>query len=384
MLVEHFPVDDTEITQEIPAVAPQSVQPARHYPVKTVEQQPLWVKILQLVGGLAFLLAVFLILHIVYVYWGISFDQIHEQETIAAQASKQHVDVDLTSEKIAKPQTSEPPVEGGEPSNEQFIGWMYIPGIETGWKRAIQEGTGLDVLDNGGLGHYKNTPMPGQIGNTAYAGHRTPGDLGYVDRLKPGDAIVIQTAQHWYVYKVMNSWVTVPTDGTVLEAEQPNVRWLTLTTCDPMIATVEASLQHRFIVRARFSYWANVRDGIPQELSTSRQQKPAQFVVNRAKQTVRTISKSAPITPILAMVLLVIWVLFNGLNWLLWRKEREPKPASWSPVTLMWRLQAGPIVLRCLSYVFWWGMLVMVLWAWVSPWVNAQFPQLLTGNPTIG
>lgn len=34
--------------------------------------------------------------------------------------------------------------------------------------------------------------MPGAVGNSAYAGHRTGGDLGYIDRLQTGDAIVIQ------------------------------------------------------------------------------------------------------------------------------------------------------------------------------------------------
>ncbi|MBT1162578.1 sortase [Bifidobacterium sp. SO1] len=337
----------------------------------------------QFLGGISFLLLIICGLQIVYMYWANSFDQIHIQETVAAQTAKKTIpDVDLTSDKIAKPQSGDPPIPG-EPSNESVIGWMYIPGIETGWKRAIQEGVGLDVLDNGGLGHYPNTAMPGQLGNTAYAGHRTPGDLGYVDRLKNGDAIVIQTADHWYVYKVMSSWVTTPDDFRVLDADQPNARWLTLTTCHPMIATVDASLQHRFIVRARFSYWANVKDGIPQELSVDRKAEPVNFVSNKAKQTVRRISKSAPITPILTGCMLVVWLLFNGFGWLLWRGNRRSRPVSWSVMTVFWRLQQGPLVLRLINYAFFWIMVALAVWAWLSPVVSVYMPWL-NGSPTLG
>lgn len=52
--------------------------------------------------------------------------------------------------------------------------------------------------------------MPGSIGNSSYAGHRTPGDLGPADTLKPGDPIIIQTADHWYVYEMQSSWMTTP------------------------------------------------------------------------------------------------------------------------------------------------------------------------------
>ncbi|MBT1161723.1 class E sortase [Bifidobacterium sp. SO1] len=332
-------------------------------------------------SGVCMLMVVLICLQVVYMYWGNSLDQTHIQETMTTRTGQAIPDADLTSERIAKPQSGDPPIPV-EPGNEDVIGWMHIPGIETGWKRAIQEGTGLDVLDNGGLGHYRNTAMPGQVGNTAYAGHRTPGDLGYVDRLKNGDAIVIQTADHWYVYKVMTTWVTTPDDANVLSADQPNVRWLTLTTCHPMIATVDASLQHRYIVRARFAYWANVKDGIPRELSTGKNTGKA--TVAKAKSLIRRVSKNAPITPMLTGVMLIVWLLFNGVCWLAWRKDRVRRPVSWNVMTVVWRLQYGPVLLRVFGWLFFWLTVTFAVWAWVSPWAAECMPWLMSGSPTLG
>lgn len=165
-------------------------------------------RILQLLSGLSLTLAILCVFHVGWVWWGDSLDSIHTQQTLAARHGVKDVDAGDTT-RIAKPRDGDPPGED-EPAYGTVLGWMWIPRFGDDWKRAIQEGTGTDVLANQGIGHYEHTPMPGGKGNSAYAGHRTPGDLGPADTLQPGDPIVIQTGGHWYVYRVQSSWMTTP------------------------------------------------------------------------------------------------------------------------------------------------------------------------------
>ena len=274
--------------------------------------------VLQCSIGIIFTIVIILIAQIGWMFFGHDLDSIHTQVANSKRVSlNQNIDLDTT--RIAKPQAGEVPVDG-TPTHAQVIGWMYIPKIEFGWKRAIQQGTDQIVLDNQGIGHYEQTVMPGAVGNSAYAGHRTGGDLGYIDRLQTGDAIVIQTAEHWYVYKMTEGWVTTPTDVSVLnnDGANPDSRELTLTTCHPMSVWADQSIKHRYIVRAQFSYWANVSDGIPAELSTANGN-----IVQKAgykwQKTVRTVSAYAPASMMFAVILLVAWMVMNGLCWLLWR-----------------------------------------------------------------
>ena len=356
-------MNNEPITEEIPAVIPA--------PPSRADVRRWGVLISELASGTAFLLAIVCILHAVWIYGANGLDQMHVQETIVSDAANTIEDVDTTSDRIAAPHRETAPVETA-PAYGDVIGWMYIPDIEQDWKRAIQQGTDLDVLDNGGLGHYENTVMPGQNGNSAYAGHRTGGDLGFVDRLTTGDPIVIQTAGHWYVYRVNAAWVTTPDDSGVLDSEDGKP-WLTLTTCHPMLATEDESLKHRYIVRATLDYWADVADGIPQEIAVSKD-KPVAYAASRVSKAIRDVSKSMPVTPVLAACCLFAWLVLNGFGWVLAHGRKTRRAASWNPLTLMWRIQQGPAVVRVTAYALWWMMLVFAAWAWGSPWVSVNMP----------
>ena len=69
---------------------------------------------------------------------------------------------------------------------------IQIPKI--GVDKIFVEGTGREDLKKG-PGHYPGTPLPGEIGNAAIAGHRTTyGQPFYdLDKLAPGDEIITQT-----------------------------------------------------------------------------------------------------------------------------------------------------------------------------------------------
>ncbi|MGH2728230.1 MAG: class E sortase [Actinomycetota bacterium] len=116
----------------------------------------------------------------------------------------------------------------------------------------VVEGTTGNAL-RAGAGHYVNTPLPGERGNVAIAGHRTGfGEpFRWVDKLRPGDSIILETPVGDYYYEVMdevdgheNPWVTFPKDFSVIAPTQESV--LTLTTCDPPHTSLK-----RLIVRAK-------------------------------------------------------------------------------------------------------------------------------------
>ncbi|MFI9150879.1 class E sortase [Streptomyces sp. NPDC053367] len=113
------------------------------------------------------------------------------------------------------------------------------------------------VLDKGMVGHYGEgalkTAMPdAKTGNFGLAGHRnTHGEpFRYINRLKPGDPIVVETQDTYYVYKMASILpVTSPSNVSVLDPVPKGSgftapgRYITLTTCTP-----EFTSKYRMIV----------------------------------------------------------------------------------------------------------------------------------------
>lgn len=86
-----------------------------------------------------------------------------------------------------------------------------------------------------GPGHYPETPQPGQLGNSAIAGHRTTYGQPFfeLDRVEAADEIVVTTVQGRFVYRVTGREVVGPGRSDVVATTDPTVARLTLTTCDP-------------------------------------------------------------------------------------------------------------------------------------------------------
>lgn len=81
---------------------------------------------------------------------------------------------------------------------------MFIPAFGSDYQFAIVEGTSdADLLS--GPGHYVDTPMPGERGNFAVAGHRVGKGAPFNDlgSLNTCDAIVVETQKAWTVYRVL-------------------------------------------------------------------------------------------------------------------------------------------------------------------------------------
>ncbi|MFD7991644.1 class E sortase [Streptomyces mexicanus] len=133
---------------------------------------------------------------------------------------------------------------------------LHIPKLDV--VVPIAEGTSkTKVLDKGMVGHYGpgdfDTAMPdAKTGNFGLAGHRnTHGEpFRYINRLTPGDPIVVETQDTYYVYKMTSMLpVTSPSNTSVLNPIPAGSgftgpgRYITLTTCTP-----EFTSKYRLIV----------------------------------------------------------------------------------------------------------------------------------------
>lgn len=128
----------------------------------------------------------------------------------------------------------------------QVLAIMEIPRI----KKRIYSVSGIRASDlKRGLGHFPSTPLPGQFGNSAFAGHRTTfgAPLFHIDRIKAGDEIVVTTITNQrYVYVVDEPpRVISAQDAGVILTTDPTVARLTITSCHP-----KYSAKQRIVVTA--------------------------------------------------------------------------------------------------------------------------------------
>jgi sortase A len=86
-----------------------------------------------------------------------------------------------------------------------------------------------------GPGHYPETPLPGQLGNSAIAAHRTTYGQPFfdIDKLQNGDEIVVTTLAGRFVYRVTGQQIVSPSDYQVIATTDPTLATLTLTSCHP-------------------------------------------------------------------------------------------------------------------------------------------------------
>ena len=103
-----------------------------------------------------------------------------------------------------------------------------------GTDHIVVAGVGVDELQQG-PGHFPDTPLPGQLGNAAIAGHRTTYGQPFhdVDQLAPGDDIVLTTPAGRFVYQVTDTRIVAPTDYHVVATTDWDNAMLTLTSCHP-------------------------------------------------------------------------------------------------------------------------------------------------------
>jgi sortase A len=200
------------------------------------------------VGRVILVAGVLVLLFIPYLLWGTGLITARAQSDLRHQfaaAEQAHHDPST----LPAPHAGDaPPVVAANipaPAPGGPVGVLSIPKI--GLSMVVVEGTDADQLRSG-PGHYPGTPLPGEAGNVAIAGHRTTylHPFYNLDALAPGDAINILTVQGLFVYHVTSSQAVDPTDVAVV-APTPTPM-LTLTTCNPRYSASQRLVVHAALV----------------------------------------------------------------------------------------------------------------------------------------
>ena len=162
------------------------------------------------VGRLLVTVGLLILLFVAFQLWGTGIVAARAQDDLRREfeAAQQAASTTTTPSTEPTPTTTTlPPL----PPLGDGIGVIQIPKI--GVDKIFVEGTGREDLKKG-PGHYPGTPLPGEIGNAAIAGHRTTyGQPFYdLDKLAPGDEIITQTLTGRYTYKVRETLIVKPED----------------------------------------------------------------------------------------------------------------------------------------------------------------------------
>lgn len=126
------------------------------------------------------------------------------------------------------------PVPAAAPAPGDPVAQLEIPAIDV--DLIVVEGVGRGELQKG-PGHFPETPMPGQLGNSAIAGHRTTFGAPFydIDQLEAGDDIIVTTATGRFVYLVTGQKIVKPSEyAEVIPTVDPTKATLTLTSCHPI------------------------------------------------------------------------------------------------------------------------------------------------------
>lgn len=109
----------------------------------------------------------------------------------------------------------------------------------------LVEGIELEQL-HWAPGHWPGTAMPGQPGNTVFAGHRVTHTRPFLDinLLVPGDRVVFTMPNGTYTYEVTGTQVVTPADVHIVD-QTPDAT-MTLFACHP-----KGSARQRYVVRGR-------------------------------------------------------------------------------------------------------------------------------------
>ena len=130
-----------------------------------------------------------------------------------------------------------------QPLKGDAIARIEIPAIDV--TDYVVEGTDVASLRKG-PGHYPDTPLPGEPGTTAIAGHRTTygAPFRHIDELDRGDPIIVDMPDGRFVYMVQGTKIVDDQDLSVLEPA--GYRRLMLSACHPLYSAAQ-----RVIVYAR-------------------------------------------------------------------------------------------------------------------------------------
>ncbi|HEY2300626.1 MAG TPA: class E sortase [Acidimicrobiales bacterium] len=211
---------------EAPADGPADVDAPEKLPPRRPPLGP-WRRTIGEAGYTLITAGVVVLLFVGYQLWGTGF---------AERRSQNRLEKDFNAQIAAAPTTtpqdtaSAPTTVPASSPTGEAIAHLQIPSIAV--DKFVVDGTSITQLRKG-PGHYTGTPLPGEPGNAAIAGHRTTYGAPFyrLNELKAGDDIFVTTTAGRFRYVVDTSSVVAPSDVSVLKPTTDNR--LTLTTCNP-------------------------------------------------------------------------------------------------------------------------------------------------------
>jgi sortase A len=224
-------------------------------------------------GRILVTLGLLILLFVGYQLWGTGLYTAREQSRLKDEFAQELRHATSTTEPGPTTTTTPPP----PPPSGEAVAMIRIPKI--GVDNAVVQGVGVEDLRKG-PGHYPETPLPGQLGNAAIAGHRTTYGQPFnrLDELAPGDEIDVTTLAGSFRYVVepqtdadgnpSGHVVVQPSQVEVLQPTpnptQPGTDFatLTLTTCNPKFSAAE-----RLVVKAR---WEPATEASPEPSAPSK------------------------------------------------------------------------------------------------------------------
>ena len=153
-----------------------------------------------------------LLAFVAYQLWGTGIAEHSSQQTLERQFSSQKPGVVIPS---------------------GVVGRITIPAINV--NKFIVAGVAVSDLQRG-PGLFPGSPLPGQLGNVAIAGHRTTygAPFGRINEIKKNDTIILETTTGTYTYVVHTApRIIAATDVDVVRTIDSNAALVTLVSCYP-------------------------------------------------------------------------------------------------------------------------------------------------------
>lgn len=176
------------------------------------EKQGFLTRLLDVVGRTLIATGLLLLSFVAYQLWGTGVAEQRAQSTLATEFRSQRPAIPLVS---------------------GLVGRITIPTIDV--DKFVVAGVEIDDLKRG-PGLFLGSPLPGQLGNVAIAGHRTTygAPFSRIDEVRQGDRITLETTSGTYTYVTNGSPKIVPASAIeVVKTKDPTQATLTLVSCHP-------------------------------------------------------------------------------------------------------------------------------------------------------
>ena len=146
-----------------------------------------------------------------------------------------------TTPALRLPVPTELPADAYATTPDEVVATINIPSI--GLETDVHSGMTLTAL-NRGPSWWPGTALPGQLGNVVIGGHRTTYSRPFrdLDRLRPGDRVIMTTGAGQFTYAVVGTEVVDPTAIEI--ADQTLGYTATIFACHP-----PGSAAHRIVAK---------------------------------------------------------------------------------------------------------------------------------------